>query len=207
MIKKLMHLFYHNKSYSQNGEDIIIDEFFNIKHGIYLDIGAHHPVRFSNTFLLYKKGWTGINIEPNKINFKLFKIFRKKDINLNEYILPESKEDIFYEFKDSALNGFLSKDRLLYLEKLGIFYNKKYKINGKKINNVLKENNILKFDFLNIDIEGLDFEILNSLDLKLFKPRLILIEKNENKILTNKYLLANYELFFENKRNLFFKHK
>ena len=75
---------YQKKSYSFNGVDLIIDYIFkNKKNGFYLDIGAQHPISNNNTFLLFKKGWKGINIDLDKKNIDLFNIARPHDINLN----------------------------------------------------------------------------------------------------------------------------
>jgi hypothetical protein len=72
------------KFYSQEGEDIKIQEYFkNFKNGFYLDVGAYNPIRASNTYLLYKKGWEGINIDADYFSYKLFNILRPKDCNFN----------------------------------------------------------------------------------------------------------------------------
>ena len=74
---------YAVKSYSQEGEDMVLYRIFEKqKSGFYVDIGAYHPKRFSNTYFFYKRGWRGINIEPNPEAIKLFKKYRVGDINL-----------------------------------------------------------------------------------------------------------------------------
>ena len=71
-------------SYSRSGEDLLLDDIFKQKSsGLYVDVGAFHPVNYSNTFKFYLKGWTGINIDPNKEIMDLFKKTRPRDINLN----------------------------------------------------------------------------------------------------------------------------
>ena len=70
-------------SYSQDGEDMVLRKIFkNQKMGFYVDIGAHHPKRFSNTHLLYKKGWKGINIDATPGSMKLFNQLCPRDTNL-----------------------------------------------------------------------------------------------------------------------------
>jgi hypothetical protein len=55
---------YLNQSYSQEGEDMVLYRTFEtVKEGFYVDVGAHHPDRFSNTYKFYKQGWRGINID------------------------------------------------------------------------------------------------------------------------------------------------
>ncbi len=90
-----MSLKYLNKSYSQEGEDLILNQLFpNIYNGFYVDIGATIKFRFSNTQLFYNQGWNGINIEPNPDYFKFFKKYRKNDINLN--IGLSKHEEVLY---------------------------------------------------------------------------------------------------------------
>ena len=69
------------KSYSQEGEDMILRRLFEKqKTGFYVDVGAHHPKRFSNTFFFYKKGWSGINIDAMPNSMRLFDKIRPRDI-------------------------------------------------------------------------------------------------------------------------------
>src|SRR5829696_7661265 len=74
---------YSRKSYSQEGEDLILERIFlEQKKGFYVDVGAHHPKRFSNTFLFYKLGWFGINIDAMPGSMSAFESARPRDINL-----------------------------------------------------------------------------------------------------------------------------
>lgn len=74
---------YGNVSYSQNGEDILLEAiFYKQQKGFYVDVGAHHPIKYSNTFLLYKRGWRGINIDAMPGSMKTFAKYRKGDINI-----------------------------------------------------------------------------------------------------------------------------
>lgn len=71
------------KCYSQEGEDLLLSRILgDKKDGFYVDVGAHHPFRFSNTYLLYKQGWRGINIDAMPGSMKLFNRFRPRDINI-----------------------------------------------------------------------------------------------------------------------------
>ena len=68
--------FFKSNSYSQCGEDLFIEDFFKHKNdGTYLDIGAFNPVKYSNTLLLYQKGWRGTNIDLNQTSIDLFNIW------------------------------------------------------------------------------------------------------------------------------------
>src|SRR3989344_8600628 len=96
-------ILYGPNTYSQDGEDLIIKNLLHKKKGFYVDIGAHHPYRYSNTYLLYKSGWHGINIEPTPKSKKLFDRLRDRDINLQ--VAAGKKSNLkLYIFYDSALN-------------------------------------------------------------------------------------------------------
>ena len=90
--------------YSKNREDLFLYNYFkNKSNGRYIDIGAYHPYRSSNTYLLYKKGWKGINIDLSKTSIDLFKIARPRDINLNFAVSDKKKRIKFYESKSLGL--------------------------------------------------------------------------------------------------------
>ena len=120
---KFINRHYH-KSYSQEGEDLILYRILygKINKGFYVDVGAHHPKRFSNTYFFYKRGWCGINIEPMPGSKKIFDKYRTKDINLEIPISSREEELTYYVFNDPALNGF-SKETSLHRNTL-----KDYKI-------------------------------------------------------------------------------
>ena len=101
---------YATKIYSLEGEDMILARIFEGKRdGFYVDVGAHHPKRFSNTYYFYKLGWNGINIDAMPNSMKAFKKERPRDINLELAINETNEKLTYYAFNDSALNGF-SKD-------------------------------------------------------------------------------------------------
>ena len=94
-------LFYKKKNYSQFNEDLFIDNFFkNIKFGNFLDIGCFHPIRYNNTYLLYKKGWRGTNIDLNQTSIDMFNIVRNQDTNICAAISDKKKKlKIFFTYK------------------------------------------------------------------------------------------------------------
>lgn len=167
-----------NLCYSQNGEDLILNRFLdNKKEGFFVDVGAHHPIRFSNTFLFYKKGWSGINIDAMPGSMAAFNKIRPKDINVEKGIALKNDKLTFYQFNESALNTF-SKEEAFSKNKDG------YKIIQRNLIEVDTLENILdkympintKIDFLNIDAEGKDEEVLISNNWVKYKPSYILIE-------------------------------
>lgn len=202
-------------SYSQQSEDIVLLKYFNKKWGGYfVDIGAFHPKTLSNTHLLTKLGWTGINVEPNPDQFIYFEKKRKRDINLNVGISLNNDELNYYAFNNPAVNTF---DRI-HAEKWskvnGFNITKEIKIKVQPLADILSRH--LAFDrhidLLTIDVEGLDIEVLKSNDWKKYRPSVILIESeiySNINILENPiycFLTANnYSLFWISGVSLFFK--
>jgi FkbM family methyltransferase len=170
---------YSKKSYSQEGEDMILRRIFeNKSKGFYVDVGAHHPKRFSNTYFFYKQGWSGINIDAMPGSMELFDQFRKKDINLEIPIARNEQSIIFYSFNEPALNSFsedLSNQRNGHN---GWFIKEKILLQTQKLSSVLEKFMPIgvDIDFLSIDVEGFDLEILQSNNWEKYKPKIILIE-------------------------------
>lgn len=170
-------------SYSQNGEDLLIHRILRgKKRGFYVDIGANDPVRFSNTKRFYELGWKGINIEPDVDCFNKVKNGRTKDINLNFGIGNECSKIIFYQFYSDTLSTFSKKEALQY-QKQGYKLKGTKKVEVDKLSNVFKYHlNNRKIDFMSIDTEGYDKEVLLSNDWKKYRPRVICIESVEHTI-------------------------
>ncbi len=178
-IKHLYISKYGDYYWSQEGEDIILRRIFeNKKNGFYVDIGAHHPYRFSNTYYFYRIGWRGINIDANPQSIELFNKYRKRDSNLNLAIGLSKRIMKYYMFNEPALNTF---DELLAKERnnSGI-----YKIIEVKEVEVYPLKDVLEkflpkgqeIDFMNIDVEGLDFEVIQSNDWNKYRPKVLLVE-------------------------------
>lgn len=173
--------FRHKKSYAQDGEDVVLLSFLegrkNYK-GFFVDVGAHHPVRFSNTWLLYKKGWCGINIDPTPGSMSAFRWWRKRDINLEIGIGPMVSTLTFYCFNEPALNTFDPK--VAEERDTGRPYRviKKVPVKVEPLSQVLAQyaSQGQKIDLLSIDVEGLDLQVLQSNDWERFSPEFIMIE-------------------------------
>ncbi len=199
--------------YSQFGEDKILFEIIpkNSPKGFYVDVGCFHPKKYSNTYMLHKKGWYGVNIDMEEDKIKTFNITRPKDFN---YV------------------GAIS-DRI---ENVKIFRNQKFGVSSTINKGVINENDIIdeveiktvtlnkvlelspfkykEIDLLNVDTEGNDFKVLKSLDFKIYNPKIIIIEthlQDIQKILISepyKYLIdKNYNLVSWNIYSLIFVKK
>ena len=171
------------KSYSQCGEDLIVKYVFNLR-GIatptFIDIGANHPYLLSNTALLFETGSRGINIEANPFLIEKFKHFRKEDININVGIGSKNEELDFYMMSEHTLSTFSKEECEKFISTGKYFLKEKRKIKLITVNEVLSKycNGIFP-DFLSLDVEGLDFEIIKSIDFSKYKPKVICIEAAE----------------------------
>ena len=88
-------------TYAQCGEDIIIKFLFDsllIHRGTYMDIGANDPIKYNNTYLLYKNGWHGVNIDPQAEAINKFNKLRKRDKNLQIGVGATTGDFKFYSF-------------------------------------------------------------------------------------------------------------
>ena len=200
------------KQYSKNGEDLYLKKIFKKKNnGIYLDIGAYHPYRLSNTFLLYKKGWSGINIDINKESIELFNIARPGDINLNIAIGSKNKKQIFYYKKKRHPMNTLNKEWAKHLFK---DYIKKSTIMTQTFEYVIKKIK-KKIDLLDIDVEGYEYDVLKKINFKKHIFKIILIEivkfnkvSNKNAKKINILLLKNGYKYIKNMgETSIYKHK
>ena len=115
--------FTKKKSYSQFAEDLILKEIFGNFVGKYVDIGCFHPVRYSNTYFLFKKGWEGINIDVNQTSIDLFDIARPNDKNICAAISDKVVETNLYE--DDILGPVNTIEKKIYEKSKGIFFKKR----------------------------------------------------------------------------------
>jgi len=206
---------YYLKSYSQEGEDMILKRYFSGKtNGFYIDVGAHHPKLFSNTYTFYKNGWKGINIDPLPGIMEYFKTLRPRDTNLQVGISEKRQMLTYHMFNEPALNGFSNSLSKQYENETSYQLIQKVDIETFPLSEVLdrylpKDQTI---DFLSVDAEGLDFEVLKSNNWDKYKPQVVLIEdlefslNNKSQSLIYNYLTnLEYELFAKTINTVFFR--
>ena len=159
-----------NNHFGEFAEDVFINRVFkNYEKGFYVDIGAYHPYKGSLTYLLHKKGWRGMNIDLSKVSIDLFKIARKKDINLNCAVSKKNGKIFYYE------NGAINQQNSILRQNKK---QKKIQITSFQFSEIQKKYNINKIDYINIDTEGNELEVLKSINFKRSKPILISVEDN-----------------------------
>ena len=160
------------KSYSNWGIDMMADFFFrNKKEGIYIDVGCHHPLINNNTYPLYKRGWKGINIDIDYGAIDSFNFLRSKDTNIKIAVSDTTGEAELFFYHNRAAKNTLSKEK-------GFDSKEIQKIKTSTLNKVI-ENSIYKdqkINFISIDVEGYELNVLKGFDFKKYKPDLVVLE-------------------------------
>jgi FkbM family methyltransferase len=168
-------------TFSWEGEDILIykitHDYLGIDKGFYVDVGAHHPFAFSNTYLLYQSGWKGINIDAMPGSMVPFNDYRPRDLNIEIGVSLRPEWLRFSMFDDPKLNGFLPDDIVQAHLNRGIKLIEQKNVECQPLKTILQREGLFPpIDLLTIDAEGLDIEIIKSNDFSIYRPKLILIE-------------------------------
>ena len=216
---KNYNLIKNSNNFSQEGEDIFLIDFFKDRlNGFYIDVGAFHPYRINNTYLLYKKGFRGINIDISATSIDFFNFARPDDVNLNIGASDKFEDKIFFSKKNLSFHNTLSKS-LAESDIQTEPFKKKYSISCKPLDYIIKKTKFSNktIDFLNIDAEGYDYQVLLGLNLKRYNPKVICIEisplvdkKNEQYKNTKiyKYLLKHgYKLSWKGFNSFIFTYQ
>jgi FkbM family methyltransferase len=169
------------RTWSQTGEDVIIafllDQELHVEAPTYLDIGAHHPTRLSNTYLFYERGCRGVLVEPDPVLFTEIQRVRKKDVCLNVGVgLGEARDAELFVMSAPTLNTFV-REEAERVAAMGVHrIEKVVKVPLVPPNQILAEHFQRGPDILSLDVEGLDLQILQSIDYDRFRPTVICVE-------------------------------
>lgn len=168
-------------SYSQCGEDLIIKhilyEYLAMRNPSYLDIGAHHPTYLSNTYLFYERGSKGVCVEPDPLLFAQIENERKRDICLNVGVgFSEATVADFYIMSCRTLNTFSREEAERYQSYGTHRIQEVVKLPLLSVNSILEKYFSSGPDFVSLDVEGMDFEILKSFDFSRYRPPVFCVE-------------------------------
>ena len=179
------------------GLDLIINAIFkNKKKGTYIDIGCHHPLINNNTYILHKRGWSGINIDLDFSSIEMFNYFRPNDFNYKVALSNKKGESDLFFFHNRAPKNTLNK-----VNGKGAKLVKRIKTDT--LDNIIKKSklSIKEIDFLSIDVEGSELEVLKGFNIKKYNPKVIVLE------LINKNTNSFYEQKIENiQKSLIYKY-
>lgn len=206
MINTVKGYFYRRfrTSFSKSGEDLQLWQLLKKTSGFYLDIGSHHPVLGNNSYFFYLRGWNGICIEPNEIFQKLYAELRSRDVFIQAGVGAQNEIKNYYQLESDQRNTFSTKyidkfklhDQVIHQRKIEVFTLEfllnKYDLLGAEI------------DFISIDVEGAELDVLHGNDWDLVRPRYILCESHLN--LKSDFTSKLYEFLIERDYALIGKH-
>jgi FkbM family methyltransferase len=163
-------------SYAQNFEDILLNRIFKATtDGCYVDVGACHPNAHSVTKIFYDRGWSGVNIEPSSYYYSLLQQHRARDINLQMALSDHKSEQDFFEVVGSGLSAL--DQAVIFRANAGGLQAKQSRVLVDTLTSVLDRH--LKsraIDFLKIDVEGHELQVIRGLDFQRYRPKVILVE-------------------------------
>lgn len=177
-----------HRSYSQHGEDMLLRSLFRHRRsGFYVDLGALDPRRYSNTQYFYERGWKGINVDAMPGSMALFRKLRPRDINVEAAVGPRRELMTYYMFAEPAFNGIYPTrpaDEFWPTHVRGQEIVDSIVVKTVPLSELLAKHvpQGVQIDFLSIDIEGLELELLESNDWDRFRPRAIAVELTEGRL-------------------------
>lgn len=194
-LKKIYYEKYTKKSYSISNVDLVIERIFKNKDdGIYIDVGCNHPIKYNNTYLLYRKGWNGLNIDLDKKSIDQFNKLRKRDINIQALVtsLDNEEKELYFYHERSAINT-ISKE---LAESRNQHYKEIKKIKGISLNSIIENSKFKKskINLLSIDIENYEYEALKKFNFDKYEIDVIVTEITDTSIKN----LEIYNLSLEN---------
>lgn len=167
------------ESWSQEGEDLIVARFMEPRTtGFYVDVGAHDPFRFSNTAFFHARGWRGLAIEPDPNGADRIRRYRPTDVVVNLGVAQARSEMTFFRFDEPALNTFSAALAQLRQQRDGYKIIEEIKVRVDRLDNILSQHlaGEQKIDFMTVDAEGFDLEVLRSNDWQRFRPEVVVAE-------------------------------
>jgi FkbM family methyltransferase len=165
-----------DETFSQHGEDRLVLNYFNNRPGFYVDVGANHPFRLSNTYWLYLNGWRGITIEPMPHLSRRHRRYRPNDLHFNVGAGSQDGTMKLYDLIPHVLTTFDEDVASAYLNSGRAVLSSNPQIRIRTISSLCSEAQVQKIDFLSVDCEGYDLKALEGVDWSLKKPALICIE-------------------------------
>lgn len=173
-------------SWAQNAEDLVLADLLPEK-GMYVDVGAHHPFRYSVTKVLYERGWRGVNIDITEAIKTSFPHHRPLDHNVYTLVSDTLEPLTLHRFRDPALNTVSDQQAETWSSR-GFSIEHREVLVPKRLDGILNDiygDTEIQIDLLCVDVEGHDLKVLRSLDLDAFRVATILVElpsRNENEL-------------------------
>ena len=211
---------------SQDGQDAYLENnvFKGYKNGFFVDVGAHDGISINNTLYFEKfNNWSGVNIEPIQKVFDKLVINRTSSININCAVCNKNGETDFFcnSGYTEMISGITENFDSRHLERLQRENSQMgstteiIKVNTKRLETIFDENNITNINYLSIDVEGAEFEVIKSINFDKVFIDVIGFENNYNdtsipiiKYLEDKNFIIIHkctDIFMINKNSIFYK--
>lgn len=169
------------RAYSQEGEDLLLKRIFQDQpQGFYIDVGAHHPITYSNTHLLYRRGWRGVNIDAMPGSMAVFREIRPLDINIECGVSDEEGELTYFCYLHPELNTF-DPHTVEVFRKHDLHPSETHRIQVRPLTSILAEvmpDSPPPLDLMTIDVEGFEIKVLNSHNWDRFRPKVLVVERH-----------------------------
>lgn len=164
--------------YGQSAEDVILGRLFPKRYkGFFVDVGCFHPVKYNNTYALYKKGWRGVNIDIQPIKIKGFNWIRPGDTNIAMAVSEQPGEVTFWT--NGMYTPTVTLEKSFTDERSGAKYQyRPQTVQADTLTNILDGTSYKDrpIDLLSIDVEGHDLQVLKGLDFERYRPDIIAVE-------------------------------
>jgi FkbM family methyltransferase len=170
---------FRRTAYGQWAEDILIGGLVTSPHGTYVDVGAFHPMHYSNTYLLYKRGWSGVVIDPNPSARTLFRLHRPRDVFMQVGVGVREPQKPYYVFNHQSCNTFSEAHRDRMLARSFMRQVDTIPVDIEPLSTLLERAHVLHVGVLNIDVEGMNLAVLESNDWARVVPKLICVEDDD----------------------------
>jgi len=180
-------------SFSQTGEDQILAFYFHKRNGFYVDVGCNDPLSLSNSLFFYLRGWRGIAIDANEMIIHRFQRTRKKDVCVAAAVSDSEREVIFHRSESNAVSTIDEEILEDWKGKWKFRPEDQVAVRTVTLTTILEKalpDPTVEIDFVSIDVEGHEFQVLSSLDFGRYRPKLIMVEVHDLKtIFTNRITL------------------
>jgi len=165
------------RHFSQFGEDVVLNDWLDrsYRNGFYVDVGCYHPSKFSNTHLLHKRGWRGINIDMDAIKIKCFELARPGDTNIHAAVSDRKETVTVYNFSRYGLGSTIDPE---VAKNTPMPVLSETRIETRTLAEIIDASPYRdrQIDLLSIDAEGHDFAVIRSLDMQRYRPKILLTE-------------------------------
>ena len=174
-----------NRFFSQNGEDAVLFTALGGSEGprFFVEVGVIDGMRFSNSLLFERLGWTGLCVEPHPVYGEMAKRNRRCRV-ISAAAGPENGASVpFYAEQRGALSGTKPESEAFLRKKYKGFFTgfEKTSVEMRTLDSLLEEVSApTNFEFVSIDVEGAELDVLEGFDLSRWSPRVVLMEASSD---------------------------